>query len=129
MNRAVWKVEIPREGPYYLWLRHLLRGTGSRGADVRQEIRALVNGKPVVTLGGGPTDLNAPDTFIAEGHPLAEQLWTWAWPGDANLEPVMLPAGDIEIALENFPDTVRYDVLLITDEPSTVPQDGRLRQR
>jgi fibronectin type 3 domain-containing protein len=128
-NRVTWRVDIPREGDYYLWLRHLRRGSGSRGDDVTQEVRVRADGRRVATLGGGSTDLNVPDRLIAPDQPLAPTLWTWAWPGAADLEPARLPAGTIELELDNLAPNVRYDVLLVTDEPSFLPQDGRLRQR
>ena len=128
-NRVKWQVTVPREGAYYLWLRHLRRGTGRRGDDVSQRVRVRANGAYVATLGGGSTDLNVPDALIAEDHPAAEQFWTWAWPGVADLERTTFPAGEVELVLENLAPEVRYDLLLITDEPSLVPQDGRLRQR
>ncbi|MFP4190691.1 MAG: hypothetical protein ACLFU6_01340 [Candidatus Hydrogenedentota bacterium] len=40
-----------------------------------------------------------------------------------------LPAGEHTLAVENLNEEIRYDVLLITDEPSFQPEDGRLRQR
>jgi len=128
-NRAAWRVEIPRAGDYYLWLRHLRRGTGQRGDDVQQEVRVRANGQRVAVLGGGLTDLNATDRLIAKDHPLAPSLWTWAWPGEADLQRTRLPAGSVELVLDNLAPNVRYDALLLTDEPSFVPGDGRLRQR
>lgn len=128
-NRVTWRVDIPRQGHYHFWLRHLRRGSGGRGDDVSQNVRVRIDGRHVTTLGGGGTDLNIPDRLIAETHPMASHLWTWAWPGGANLEPVALPAGPVELTLDSFPEGIRYDVLVITDEPSYVPQDGRLRQR
>ena len=128
-NRVAWQVEIPRQGDYYLWLRHLRRGTGRRGDDVNQQVRVRVNGRSVARLGGGSTDLNVRDNLIAEDTPLANELWTWAWPGVADLERTPLPAGEITLVLEDLAPGIRYDVLLLTDEPSFVPADGRLRQR
>lgn len=128
-NRATWRIEVPREDTYYLWLRHLLRGKGGRGGGVRQHVRVLANGKAVATLGGGHTDLNIPDSLLGKDGPQAPQLWTWAWPGKANLDRIRLPAGQVELTLEDLAPAVRYDVLFITDEPSFVPRDGRLRQR
>lgn len=128
-NRVAWRVEIPREGDYYLWLRHLLRGDGGRGGDVRQEIRVRVNGSQVATLGGGLTDLNIRESLLEEDPSVASRFWTWAWPGEYNLQATPLPAGEVEIVLENLAPDVRYDVLYITDDPSFVPDDGRLRQR
>lgn len=128
-NRATWQVQIPHQGTYYLWLRHLLRGKGGRGQSVRQNVQVRANGRHVATLGGGRPDLNVPDRLIAEGNPLAAQLWTWVWPGEADLDRVELPAGEVEIELSNLAPDIRYDVLVITDEPAFVPRDGRLRQR
>jgi len=128
-NTATWRVQIPREGYYYLWLRHLLRGKGGRGPDVRQSVRVRANGQTVATLGGGRTDLNVRDTLVAKDHPMAPQVWTWAWPGGADLERTKLPAGNVEIVLDRFAPNVRYDVVYVTDEPSFYPQDGRVRQR
>jgi hypothetical protein len=42
---------------------------------------------------------------------------------------VTLPAGKVELALDNLAPGVRYDALIISDEPAFVPEDGRLRQR
>jgi len=128
-NSVTWRVQIPRKGDYYLWLRHLLRGKGGRGPDVRQSVRVRANGQVVATLGGGLTDLNVRDSLLAKDHPMAPQVWTWAWPGAADLARTRLPAGDVEIVLDQLAPNVRYDVLLITDEPSFCPRDGRLRQR
>ena len=128
-NSVAWRVQIPHAGDYYLWLRHLLRGEGGRGPDVRQSVRVHANGEPVATLGGGRTDLNIRDSLIAKDHPMAARVWTWAWPGAADLQRTKLPAGDVEIVLDRLAPGVRYDVLLITDEPSFYPRDGRIRQR
>ena len=77
----------------------------------------------------GSTDLHVPDSLIEKEHPLAPRLWTWAWPGTHNLEGVDLAAGNHTLTLENLSVEIRYDVLVITDEPSFRPGDGRLRQR
>lgn len=127
-NRLEWEVEIPQEDEYFLWLRHLQRGTGARGGNVNQNVEVLLNGERIARLGGGWTDLTAPDDLIEEGNPLAEHLWTWAWPGEGNLEGVRLPAGKHTLTLRNLAEEVRYDVLLLTNEPSFLPGDGRLRQ-
>jgi hypothetical protein len=128
-SSVTWRVEIPRGGDYYLWLRHLLRGKGGRGPDVRQSVRVRANGETVATLGGGRTDLNVRDSLLAKDHPMAPQVWTWAWPGTSNLAATKLPAGEVDIVLDQLAPNVRYDVLLITNEPSFYPQDGRIRQR
>ncbi len=127
-NRVSWTVEIPRPGVYYLWLRYLHRGSGRRGDEVSHDVRVLLNGEKLTTL-GGRTDLHVPDTLIEEDHPLAPRLWTWAWPGEYNLEGVELSQGRHTLELENLHEEIRYDVLFITDEPSFQPEDGRLRQR
>ena len=40
-----------------------------------------------------------------------------------------ISVGDVEIVLDRLAPNVRYDVLLISDEPSFYPRDGRIRQR
>ncbi len=127
-NRAEWTIDVPHEGTYYFWLRYLQRGDGGRGDTVGQQIQASLNGEPLTVLGGGATDLHAPDDLIAEDHPLAPRLWTWGWPGEYNLEGVELPAGQHTLTLEDLHGEIRYDVLIITGEPSFQPGDGRLRQ-
>lgn len=128
-NRVAWEIEIPHAGNYYFWLRYLHRGSGNRGDETHQAIRATLNGDLLTTLGGGQTDLHVPDALITTDHPLAPRLWTWAWPGEYNLEAVELPAGNHTLTLENLNEEIRYDVLVITDEPTFTPEDGRLRQR
>ncbi|MFW6170282.1 MAG: hypothetical protein ACODAD_07320 [Planctomycetota bacterium] len=128
-NRVAWAVEVPHDGTYYFWLRYLHRGSGNRGDETYQKIRVSLNGDSVTTLGGGRTDLHVPDELIAPDHPLAPRLWTWAWPGQYNLQGVELPAGQHALSLDNLNEEIRYDTLLITDEPSFRPEDGRLRQR
>lgn len=128
-NRVSWQVEIPESAEYYLWLRYLQRGDGSRGDTVDQRVRVQLNGEPLTTLGGGQTDLHAPDDLIEPDHPLSNHLWTWAWPGGHNLEGVRLPEGRHALSVEHLHEEIRYDVLLLTNEPSFQPADGRLRQR
>jgi hypothetical protein len=129
-NAASWRLEVPRDGDYYLWLRYLPRGSGDRGGEVQQSIRVQVNGVAVLAdLGGGGTDLHVPDSLLAAGHPLARQLWTWAYPGGADLQRVPLVAGTCVLTLDRLAANVRYDALAITDDPAWLPQDGRLRQR
>lgn len=140
-NTVSWEIDVPADGDYYFWLRHLQRSDGARGNSSNQNISVLLNGEQITTLGGGLTDIHAPDGLIEEGHPLAPYLWTWAWPGVTNLEGVHLPAGQHTLTLENlagdvrtlmhetFSGEVRYDVLLLTNEPSYYPEDGRIRQR
>jgi len=128
-NKTSWKIDIPHAGRYYFWLRYLPRGSGDRGGEVSQSVRATIDGRRVAVLGGGSTDLHVPDRLIAPGSRLAERLWTWAWPGTADLESVELPEGRRTLTLDNLAPNVRYDALVITDEPTWQPPDGRLRQR
>ena len=128
-NRVSWEIDVPRAGKYYFWLRYLHRGSGGRGGEVRQHVRAALNGRGVATLGGGSTDLHVPDRLIAPESRLAERLWTWAWPGVADLEAVELPDGRHTLTLSNLTPNIRYDALILTDEPAWQPPDGRLRQR
>ncbi|MDZ7620051.1 MAG: hypothetical protein U1E05_23870, partial [Patescibacteria group bacterium] len=127
-NRVSWQIDVPHDGRYYFWLRYLHRGSGDRGDGVQQAVRATLDGRRVAILGGGLTDLHVPDKLIAPGSRLAERLWTWAWPGVVNLESVELPAGRHTLTLTNLGPNVRYDALVITDEPTWQPPDGRLRQ-
>ena len=128
-NSATWEVDLARDGDYAFWLRYLHRGDGGRGGEVTQNVEVLLDGERVTTLGGGLTDLHAPDTFLTRDHPLAPQLWTWAWPGNSNLTQVRIPAGRHTLRLQKLVPGIRYDALVITNEPSWVPEDGRLRQR
>ncbi len=102
-NRVSWQIDVPRAGQYYFWLRYLHRGSGGRGDAVRQHVRAAIDGRRVTTLGGGSTDLHVPDRLIAPESRLAERLWTWAWPGAADLEAVELPEGRHTLTLSNLP--------------------------
>jgi hypothetical protein len=122
--KASWEIAIAQGGRHYFWLRYLPSGeASSRGAAVTQEIRALLDGKRIAVLGGGETDLSLPENAIRP------QFWTWARPVTWDLNAVELPAGKHTLSLENLTPGVRYDVLFITDEPSFLPKDGRLRQR
>ncbi|MFO8082542.1 MAG: fibronectin type III domain-containing protein, partial [Armatimonadota bacterium] len=123
-NAAEWEIEVPRDDEYYLWLRYLHRGSGGRGSEARQNVRALIDGEQVTSLGGGLTDLHVPDALIAEDHPLADRVWTWAWPGSEDLTRVTLPAGTHTLRLEDLAPEVRYDALVITSEPTWRPEDG-----
>ncbi|MFA9478952.1 hypothetical protein ACERK3_11715 [Phycisphaerales bacterium AB-hyl4] len=127
-NRVSWRITIPHEGEYFLWLRYLHRGSGMRGNETDNDVRVRLGDDHIATL-GGRTDLNVPDRLIDPDHPMAEQFWTWAVPGDMNLEAVRLPAGEHTLTLDNLNGEIRYDMLLITDEPAYRPADGRLRQR
>ena len=129
-NAVSWRIDIPRDGTYYLWLRYLPRGDGNRGGEIRQSLRVRIDGETVTTeLGGGLTDLHVPDSFLAPEHPRAPRLWTWAHPGSCNLVGIPLAAGSRTIGLDRLAPKIRYDALVITDEPSWTPPDGRLRQR
>ena len=128
-NAVTWQIEVPREDDYSLWLRYLHRGSGGRGDKVSQNRRVFIGERQSRTLGGGLTDLHIPDALIAADHPLATQVWTWAWPGLGNLERVRLPAGTHTLRIDTLAPGVRYDALVLTTEPSWVPEDGRLRQR
>jgi len=121
---ASWEMELKHRGKYYFWLRYLPKGTASsRGAAVKQSVRVLLDGKQVATVGGGLTDLSVPDSVVRP------EFWTWARPVAVDLIAVELPAGRHTLALQNLTRAIRYDMLFITDEPSFVPKDGRLRQR
>jgi hypothetical protein len=123
-HRVKWSLEAPHDGDYYFWLRYLPGGSaGSRGAAVRQDIIARLDGDKIATLGGGLTDLSLPDGQVRP------EFWTWARPVSTDLVAVHLPAGEHELTLEVLTPEVRYDTLLITNEPSFLPPDGRLRQR
>jgi hypothetical protein len=128
-NRVSWEIDLPHAGRYCFWLRYLHRGSGDRGDEVRQSVRAMIDGRQVTTLGGGSTDLHVPDRLIARESRFAERLWTWAWPGDVNLQSVELPAGRHTLTLDNLTLNIRYDALVLADEPTWQPPDGRLRQR
>ena len=122
--KATWEVEVPHEGTYYLWLRYLPRGAASvRAAAVAQNLSVLLDGRRIAGLGGGLTDLSVPD------RALRPEFWTWRRPVSASLVGADLPAGKHELTLTGLTPEVRYDVLLITDEPSFLPADGRLSQR
>jgi hypothetical protein len=128
-NALSWQIEVPREGQYTLWLRYLHRGDGGRGGEVNQQVEVLLGDRILTTLGGGLTDLHLPDALIAKDHPLAEQAWTWCWPGNGNLERLTLPAGRHTLRLRKLTPDVRYDALVLASDPAWVPADGRLRQR
>ncbi len=122
--RATWQVELAHEGDYYLWLRYLPGGAaGSRAAAVVQNLSVLLDGKAVGSVGGGDTDLSVPDSAVRP------ELWTWARPVKTDLIAVKLPAGKHELRLERLAPGVRYDTLVVTNEPTFLPPDGRLRQR
>ncbi len=128
-NRVSWEIEVPHDGQYSFWLRYLHRGSGNRGDEAPHSVRATIDGRRVATLGGGRTDLHVPDRRIAEDGPMADRFWTWAWPGSVNLETVPLSAGRHTLTLSNLTANVRYDALILSDEPAWQPSCGRLRQR
>ncbi|MBT4814868.1 MAG: hypothetical protein HON70_04175, partial [Lentisphaerae bacterium] len=122
-----WAVDVPAgatEGRWYLWLRYLPGGSAStRRVAVEQNVRVLLDGEPLTHLGGGLTDLSVPESGIRP------EFWTWARPVKTNLTAVSITPGKHVLTLEGLTKTIRYDVLLLTDEPSFRPSDGRLRQR
>jgi len=120
---ASWEVNIEHAGKHYFWLRYLPKGNASdRDAAVRQNITVLLDGTKITTLAGGMTDLSTPDSNIRP------EFWTWARPIDFDLIGVELPVGKHTLTLKELTKAIRYDVLLITDEPAFKPKDGRLRQ-
>ena len=134
--KVTWEVELPHEGSYYFWLRYLPSGAaGSRGAAVAQSIKTLLDGAAVTTLGGGLTDLSVTDGLLRsdagqrEPGDIRTDFWTWARPVGTDLNAVELPAGKHKLTLERLTPEIRYDTLVITNEPSYLPPDGRLRLR
>jgi len=122
--KATWNLNLKHAGRYYLWLRYLPKGSASaRKAAVKQNVTVWLDGKHVTTVGGGLTDLS-----VAESN-VRPEFWTWARPVGTDLIGVKLPAGRHTLTLGNLTKAIRYDVLFLTDEPSFVPADGRLRQR
>jgi len=129
-NEVSWRVSVPQEMTAYLWLRYLpgLAKRKSRRVAVYQKVRVALDGKPLTEL-NLPTALNIPDRYLTKaGNPLAPHFWTWGAPVGHQLEGVAMPAGEHTLTLSRLAAEVRYDVLFVTNEPSFVPQDGRLRQ-
>ena len=122
-----WELDVPEAGEqaqWYLWLRYLPKGSGSsRAAAVEHNVQVLLDGKHMANVGGGLTDLSVPESGIRP------EFWTWARPLTADLQAVSIPPGKHVLRLEKLTQAIRYDVLLLTDEPSYQPPDGRLRQR
>ena len=122
-----WELDVPEAGEqarWYLWLRYLPVGSGSsRSAAVEHNIQVLLDGKPLAHVGGGLTDLSVPESGIRP------EFWTWALPIRTDLQAVSIAPGKHVLRLEKLTKAIRYDVLLLTDEPSYQPPDGRLRQR
>ena len=119
-----WDIEIKHAGRYAFWLRFLHKGAASsRGSAVEQHVKVFLGERQVTTVGGGLTDLSVPDSGIRP------EFWTWARPVKTDLVTVDLPAGRHTLTLRDLVRGNRYDVLLITDEPSFRPADGRLHQR
>lgn len=122
--QATWNIDIKRTGKYYFWLRYLPKGgASSRGAAVRQAVEVHLDGKHIATLAGGLTDLSVHDSGVRP------ELWTWARPAGVDLSTAKISSGSHTLTVRNLTKAIRYDVLLITDEPSFQPPDGRLRQR
>ena len=120
---VAWPIDLKHGGTYYFWLRYLPKGAVGRSAAVKQEIKVCLDGKPVTSVGGGLTCLSIP-----KDDDVRPWFWTWARPVTADLNGVKLPAGRHTLTLQNLNRAIRYDVLFITDEPSFLPKDGRLRQ-
>jgi fibronectin type 3 domain-containing protein len=118
-----WEVTLDQPGTFYLWLRYLPKGAPStRSAAVGQAVKALLDGREIAVLAAGSTDLSTPDGNVRP------EFWTWARPIDTDLIGVELPAGRHTLTLKDFTKGVRYDALLLTDEPAFQPKNGRLRQ-
>ena len=120
---ASWEIELNHGGAHYFWLRYLPQDRKGRGREKKQHVKVLLDGKPITVLGGGLTDLNVPKNGIRP------EFWTWARPVNVDLIGVELPADRHTLTLRDLHPSIRYDVLFITDEPSFLPTDGRLRQR
>ena len=123
-SRSTWTVEVKRAGKFYFWLRSLPRGTpgGDNTPEMRERIRVSLDGRLLGRIGRGQTDIACTDKMIRP------EWWTWAPPVyDGRRLGFPLPPGRHVLTLEDFSGDVRYDVLLITDEPSFVPKDGRLK--
>jgi len=122
--KARWEIDVAHAGKFYFWLRYLPDGpTSVRAAAINQNLKVLLDGRQITTVGGGPTDLSAPDSLVRP------EFWTWARPVTSDLIAVELPKGKHELSVTNWTKAVRYDVLLITDEPAFLPKDGRIRQQ
>lgn len=127
-NAVEWSINLPDEGEYYLWLRHLHRGDGGRTGGPEQRIHVVANDQRVGTLVNGRGDFNVPDSRLERSAARAESFWTWATPGSMDLQGITLPAGSHTLRLENLARDTRYDSLVITNNPAWLPPDGRLRQ-
>ena len=121
---AEWELDIPFDTTLYIWLRFLPEGAANvRSAAVKQAVSLLLDGKGVVSLAPGLTDLS-----VADGQ-VRPDLWTWARPGGWKLLGVPVSAGTHRLRVADLTPTIRYDCLHLTDEPSWQPTDGRLWQR
>ena len=120
-----WRINLKHDGKYYFWLRYL-----PLKPLVKQHLEVLLDDRPVTTLGGGETGLHASEGGLPSEfwQWAGRRFWTWAKPVDVDLIGVDLPAGKHTLTIRKLARSVRYDVLFITDEPSFVPGDGRLRQ-
>lgn len=123
-SKAAWTIEVEQPGKYYFWLRTLPRGTprGDYTPEMHQRIRVTLDGRGLCTLGRGQTDIATTDKG------LRPEWWTWTAPvSSGQCIGVELPAGRHTLTLERMSGDIRYDVLLLTDEPSFIPKDGRLK--
>ena len=123
-GEASWTIDVKLAGKFYLWLRYLPRGQAARRASaVNQKITAWISGRQVMSrVGGGRTDLSVEDKDVRP------DLWTWARPHLVRYVSAQLPVGRHTLTLKNLTPGVRFDTLVVTDEPSFLPKDGRMKQ-
>ena len=119
-----WEINVKHGGEFYFWLRYLVKtATSWRRASFDRKGEVRVDGRVVMRDLAGVADLGAPDSMIRP------EFWTWVRPVRVSLRAVKLAAGRHTLTLRKLPKGVRYDCLVITDEPSYLPKDGRLNQR
>ena len=122
-SAASWQIEVKRPGRFYFWLRFLPRGqpAGDYTPEMNLKIAVELGDRRLGTI-GGRTDLAITDKGIRP------EWWTWTPPvSSGRLKGYELPAGRHTLTLKGFPGELRCDALVVTDEPSFVPADGRLR--
>jgi len=123
-SSAEWQIDITHPGRFTFWLRFLARGqpAGDYTPEMKVSVPMRLDGQPLGRVSGGRTDLAITDKGIRP------EWWTWGPPlNSGRLQAYDLPAGKHTLKLEGFPGELRCDVLVITDEPSWTPEDGRLR--